>query len=85
DDYNGTGVAGRIVTGLNGNSIFLPAAGYCSNDGLYYAGDDGYYWSSSLCSHPDFAWLVGFRSDYVDRYNLSRYYGQSVRPVIKID
>ncbi|MBQ7268282.1 MAG: Ig-like domain-containing protein [Bacteroidales bacterium] len=27
DNYNGTGVSGRIVTATNGNSIFLPAAG----------------------------------------------------------
>lgn len=33
DDYNGTGVAGRILTSnVNGNSIFIPAAGCCRSD-----------------------------------------------------
>lgn len=32
----------------NGNSIFLPAAGYRRGIGLDYAGYFGYYWSSSL-------------------------------------
>ena len=45
------GVNGRKVTGPNGNSIFLPAAGDRWNDRLYYAGRDGDYWSSSL--YPD--------------------------------
>lgn len=40
---------GMIVTGKNGNSIFLPAAGYRSKYwGLDQFGVTGYYWSSSL-------------------------------------
>ena len=82
-DYQGTGIAGRIVTGLNGNSIFLPAAGCRYDDGLYYAGDDGNYWSSSLYTDgQDGAWGVYFDSDYVyGYYGGGRYYGRSVRPV----
>ena len=83
DDYNGTGVAGRIVTGSNGNSIFLPAAGYRSDDDLFGAGYDGGYWSSSLyAGYPYDAWGVDFSSGYVDRGGSTRYYGQSVRPVL---
>ncbi|MGN0186454.1 MAG: hypothetical protein ACI392_01740 [Paludibacteraceae bacterium] len=83
DDYNGTGVAGRIVFGSNGNSIFLPAAGCRDDDDLYGAGDCGYYWSSSLYTDgPNGAWGVYFDSDYVLGYNDGRYYGQSVRPVL---
>ena len=82
-DYNGTGVAGRIVTGTNGNSIFLPAAGFRNRDDLYDAGSNGIYWSSSLGSDdPDNAWYVSFSSDGVSRYNCSRFYGHSVRPVL---
>ncbi len=86
DDYNGTGVAGRIVTSnINGNSIFLPAVGYCGSGGLNRAGDYGDYWSSSLDSDgPDGAWYVYLDSDIVDRGNYySRYCGRSVRPVIE--
>ena len=83
-DYNGTGVAGRIVTSnINGNSIFLPAAGCRDDDDLDYAGNDGDYWSSSLSTdYPDDAWLVYFNSDDVYRSYYCRYYGRSVRPVL---
>ena len=81
--YKGT-TAGYLVTSkINGNSIFLPAAGYRDNDDLYDAGYYGYYWSSSLdTDYPNYAWLVYFNSDYVYRYYYYRYYGQSVRPVL---
>ena len=51
NDYNGTGVAGDIVTsnrqGYTHVSIFLPAAGRMT--GTYLDDDRGQYWSSSLC------------------------------------
>ena len=82
-DYNGTGVAGRIVTSnINGNSIFLPAAGGRFDDVLDVAGIYGYYWSSSLYTDSRDAWSVYFDSDYVGRGGSSRYIGRSVRPVL---
>ena len=42
------GVNGRRFTGPNGNTLFLPAAGYRWPDELIYAGSYGEYWSSSL-------------------------------------
>lgn len=42
------GVKGLRVTGTNGNSIFLPAAGDRYDSDTYDAGTMGYYWSSSL-------------------------------------
>ena len=77
------GVNGRRVTGPNGNSIFLPAAGCRFDTDLYNAGSFGSYWSSSLSTgYPDCAWYVCFSSDNVDRYNGgSRDNGLSVRPV----
>ena len=57
------GVKGRLYTASNGNSLFLPAAGYRWGDGLYYAGGDGNYWSSSLYTvYPDCAWYFYFYS-----------------------
>ncbi|MBR3076094.1 MAG: hypothetical protein IKH11_10140, partial [Bacteroidales bacterium] len=41
------GVNGRLVTGPNGKSIFLPAAGLRYDTYLGSAGSNGYYWSSS--------------------------------------
>ena len=42
------GVNGHLVTGKNGNSIFLPAAGCLNYQGVYGLGSDGYYWSSEI-------------------------------------
>ena len=81
-NYNGTGVAGMIVTATNGNSIFLPAAGYRSDTHLGDHGSNGFYWSSSLYRvYPGVAWYVGFYSGTVYRSNYLRYHGHSVRPV----
>lgn len=80
------GVYGYKVTSKKSDytnkSIFLPAAGYRNVSSLYYAGSDGYYWSSSLLTdYPSNARFVGFYSDYVRRSPNGRYYGYSVRPV----
>ncbi len=77
------GVYGRKVTSkTNGNSIFLPAAGYRHVTSLSSAGSYGGYWSSSLgTDYPDYAWGVDFYSGYVYRDYYDRYDGQSVRPV----
>ena len=76
------GVNGYTVTGPNGNSIFLPAAGCRYGAGVYGRGSYGYYWSSSLYSYvSDYAYFLCFYSgDYFWYYN-SRCFGQSVRPV----
>ena len=77
------GVKGRLVTSkTNGNSIFLPAAGYRGGTYLTNVGSYGYCWSSSLYTgYPYRARYVYFNSDNVDSYNDSRYRGFSVRPV----
>ncbi len=88
DDYNGTGVAGRIVTsdleGYKDKSIFLPAAGDLYPTNLNWEGSRGTYWSSSVgTDHPNGAWRVDFYYDIIFRDNDGRYrcYGRSVRPV----
>ena len=76
------GVKGGKLTGPNGKSIFLPAAGYRYDADLVRAGSDGYYWSSSLdTDDPDCAWFVYFYSGNVFRRSYYRWYGLSVRPV----
>ena len=76
------GVNGYKVVGPNGNSIFLPAAGYRRKEELGSAGSNGYYWSSSLYeSDSDYAYSIDFSSSDVDWGSSSRNYGQSVRPV----
>ena len=76
------GVNGYKVVGPNGNSIFLPAAGYMYEGTLYYAGSYGNYWSSSLRTDiPGYAYSVGFGSDFVAWRSDGRLNGRSVRPV----
>ena len=77
------GVNGYKVTSkVNGNSIFLPAAGCRYSDDLTPAGSFGNYWSSSLCTSSSNAYGVYFGSSYVYlNGNYGRYFGQSVRAV----
>ena len=74
------GVNGYEVTGPNGNSIFLPAAGYRDRTEAYDRGNNGYYWSSSL-NYNGSACCLYFDSGEHGRGSYSSYYGLSVRPV----
>jgi len=77
-----SGVNGRLFTGPNGNSIFLPAAGYRLGSELDGAGSRGYYWSSSLITDStNYARRLYFASDDYYMGNYGRCYGFTVRPV----
>ena len=79
------GVKGYKVTSkINGNSIFLPAAGYRSYSDLLDTGSSGRYWSCSLStSNSYYANYLYFDSYNVDGDYGSRGYGRSVRPVLR--
>ena len=79
------GANGLLITGPNGNSIFLPAAGSHSDSSLDKAGFSGCYWSSSLEPGDDFPWFFLFASDDYDVGLTNRYYGFSVRPVCDVN
>jgi hypothetical protein len=92
DNYEGTGVAGMIVTSdQTNNSIFLPAAGAWDSTVLSFVGSCGEYWSSSLyekisskhASHMDFDSGGGMGGVTIG--NRGRLYGLSVRPIIVIE
>ncbi len=73
---------GYEVTGPNGNSIFLLAAGWRYGTSLYDAGGSGYYWSSTPDEgHAYGAYGLFFYSGGHGRSWYCRYVGQSVRPV----
>ena len=77
------GVNGYEVKGKNGNTIFLPAAGYRSGSDLNYAGLYGVFWSSSLnMDYPGSAYYLYFYSGYQDWDYGYRCRGLSVRPVL---
>ena len=78
------GVNGRLFTATNGNSLFLPAAGYRYASSLNSVGSYGHYWSSSLSTDDsDQAWSLLFGSGwcYTSCSGSNRGYGKSVRPV----
>ena len=74
------GVKGYKVTGPNGNSIFLPAAGRHYNErhigesnGYYWsATSGGLYWAEHINFYPDNEFPI---------YSSYRNYGQPIRPV----
>ena len=93
--YNDGNREGMKVTGPNGNSIFLPAAGYQSGSTLKDCDRYGYYWTSDLSysSDPIFSdnykpyrafykrFSINSLNDSVN--NLDRAHGLTIRPVLE--
>ncbi len=85
--YNGTN--GVLITGPNGNTIFLPAAFYYLNSNESPdVMDIGYYWSSSLftkwgngASYLCFYFSTTSVTFYCPGSGRSRFFGHSVRAV----
>ena len=84
------GVEGLFCTGSNGYSLFLPPAGFYSEDYLWYAGATLNYHTSSLYKGevnepwgdgPDCAWDFGGSSSGGSMATGFRYAGRSVRAV----
>ena len=74
-------VNGYRVTGSNGNSIFLPAAG-SRDTSLTSAGSNGFYWSSTpVTGSKTNSYELFFGSSSCSTSFGYRYYGYSVRPV----
>ncbi len=89
------GVPGYLVTSKkNGNSIFLPAAGYYRDAYHYRDGEMGFYWTASVWpDEPDQSYYMGFKDGEI-RPTINQYYdtnspgavwlrhfGFSIRPV----
>lgn len=77
------GVDGMLVTGTNGNSIFLPAAGGRYEKELQYAGQFGSYWGSTPYEDLN---LGAYRLDFYANGEHSTWWGyrvlgQTIRPV----
>ena len=79
------GVNGRLLTGPNGKSIFLPAAGGCHGTTSIDSGVKGYYWSRSFeFGNPRSVGGLGLIWDSNLQIGVQfRYYGLPVRPVVK--
>ena len=72
---------GYLVTSqLNGNSIFLPAAGLMDGPTINHSGIAGGYWASNLDpEYPEQAVSLSLYTQSVD--NFARRFGLSIRPV----
>lgn len=76
------GVDGQLVTGPNGNSIFLPAAGHRLGTDLLKRGSYGFYWSATLWEDYSYgAYYLYFHGDHYWGNLEHRCYGYPVRPV----
>ncbi len=72
-----------LFTASNGNSLFLPAAGYAEGHSAYTSINKGYYWSNQLLySDPSRAYYLNFSSDQCEMRQAFRYLGYSIRPVL---
>lgn len=81
------GINGYTFTSkINGNSIFLPAAGVShSSTGIpTYFGTFGYYWGSEKYGSVTQSYRVAFNKDGFFNHNGERYLGQSVRAVCTV-
>ena len=76
------GVKGlKALSKINGNSIFLPAAGYRFFSSLGDAGKCSYYWASTPFSDYSIAFYYSY-GNFVNATSFSfRFHGCSVRPV----
>lgn len=76
------GVKGYLVTGPNNNTIFMPAAGFKTDDKTVLNGHDCYYWSSVASKdNGSEAFELKFMSD--SRHIVTEYRGAGlpIRPV----
>ena len=75
------GIAGYLITGPNGNSIFLPAAGERYEKNIEYRGLRGEYWMG-VNKLPNSAACITFTSSrYSYKTDAIKCYGLTVRPV----
>lgn len=80
------GVDGCLFRGINGNSIFLPAAGYRLGMQIVLEGIFGRFWLRTLNEEdPYTAYGLYFDSDdvFVNGLINNRWCGQTVRPVLE--
>ncbi len=72
---------GYKVTGPNGNSIFIPAAGYRNGASLFYAEELGLYWSAT--PYGDYNAYDLYFNNGPTKGGVNRGRGQSIRPVME--
>lgn len=86
--YDNQSINGYLVTGPNGNSIFLPAAGCNTGSLIQWSGESGFYLIKDIAQTEPYQSIeiLHFRKDQINPTEfsgtgVSRYYGISARPV----
>ncbi len=79
-------IPGYKITGLNNNSIFLPATGWIVGDDVRGKGDEwgvrGCYWTSSLREKNYDGVYLSFYSNKIEVGGSIRHCGHTIRPVL---
>lgn len=84
-DYNGSGINGRVFTGTNGNTMFVPTAGFRHGTFFNFVGIHAYWLSSSLDSVGSaYSCRLHFDSNNCFMDDNERYDGFSARGVIEV-
>jgi len=79
------GLNGRVFVGKNGNQLFIPAAGYCTDSNNIGIGSYCYLWSLSLnLNNPFTSYNLYFDSINIDMSDYYRSFGYSIRPVLNL-
>ena len=82
DDYNDTGVKGRVFTSkVNGNSVFLPAAGVLYETGIHDVNSYGEYWCKNFDTRMH-TYSIYFHKRLYFMSPYPRYYGITIRGVL---
>ena len=85
DDKGIQGLNVRVFTGFNGNTLFIPAAGYRYGSDFNNVGSCCHLWSSSLhVVNPSIAYTLNFNSGSIGIYSVDRCFGFAIRPVINL-
>ena len=80
------GHKGYLVTGPNGNSIFLPMAGLKENQYKSQVGTGSFYWTGDSWDARDRSTMIDFHeSSHNGSIWCYRYKGLSIRPVVSFD
>lgn len=79
------GMQGMLVRGPNGNTLFLPAAGYMAQGKISSFNDYGAYWTCDAApANPGCSWSLFFGMDFVYWNPFYQVCSASVRPVTKV-
>lgn len=84
ENYKGRTAGCLFTSKQNGNTLFLPAAGYIEGDGVFSDEETGYYWTADVCPYDDnTAWYLKFIGAHLQMRTHYRIHGCTVRAVLK--